>query len=132
MRPLRFSPRAPTLLHAPPHSRRHPAATRPKHGDVPRATAGMLPERAIQQTFMWTDDWGETKRWSNEVIEAYARMLPEARFAARTLNPNPHPNLNPNPGPDPNLYPNPNPNPNPDPNPNPNPNPDLSPNLTLT
>ena len=92
----------------------------------------MLPERAIQQTFMWTDDWGETKRWSNEVIEAYARMLPEARFAARTLNPNPHPNLNPNPGPDPNLYPNPNPNPNPDPNPNPNPNPDLSPNLTLT
>ena len=84
VRPLRFSPRAPTLLHASPHPRRHPAATRPKPGDAPRAAAGMLPERAIQQTFMWTDDWGETKRWSNEVIEAYARMLPEARFAALT------------------------------------------------
>ena len=80
----------------------------------------MLPERAIQQTFMWTDDWGETKRWSNEVIEAYARMLPEARFAALTLNPNPHPHPNPNlnPSPHPNLKPSPNPSPSPNPNPN--------------
>lgn len=60
-----------------------------RHNDLPipdddylELALGMLPERAIQQTFMWTDDWGETKRWSNEVIEAYARMLPEANFTA--------------------------------------------------
>ena len=104
VRPLRLSPRAPTPLT---RTTALPAApgreAPPTPGDAPRAAAGMLPERAIQQTFMWTDDWGETKRWSNEVIEAYARMLPEARCAALTLNPNPHPNLNPNPGPDPNL-----------------------------
>ena len=42
----------------------------------------MLPERAIQQTFMWTDDWGETRKWSSELREAYARMLPDANFSA--------------------------------------------------
>lgn len=78
--PLRPSPSCPALPHAPPS--RHPAATSPTLGDASRAAAGMLPERAIQQTFMWTDDWGETKRWSAEVSEAYARMLPEANFTA--------------------------------------------------
>ena len=78
--PLRPSPSCPALPHAPPS--RHPAATSPTLGDASLAAAGMLPERAIQQTFMWTDDWGETKRWSAEVSEAYARMLPEANFTA--------------------------------------------------
>merc|ERR1740130_2207222 len=54
----------------------------PPDDDHMELAMGMLPERAIQQTFMWTDDWGETKRWSAELVEAHARMLPEANFTA--------------------------------------------------
>jgi beta-phosphoglucomutase-like phosphatase (HAD superfamily) len=54
----------------------------PPDDDHMELAMGMLPERAIQQTFMWTDDWGETKRWSAELLEAHARMLPEANFTA--------------------------------------------------
>ena len=72
--PPRPSPLVPSTRrpHAPPS--RHPAATSPTLGDASRAAAGMRPERAIQQTFMWTDDWGETKRWSAELVEAHARI----------------------------------------------------------
>jgi len=54
----------------------------PPDDDHMELAMGMLPERAIQQTFQWTDDWGETKRWSAELSEAYARMLPDANFTA--------------------------------------------------
>jgi len=54
----------------------------PPGEDALEISMGMLPERAIQQTFMWTDDWGETRKWGCELREAYARMLPDANFNA--------------------------------------------------
>jgi beta-phosphoglucomutase-like phosphatase (HAD superfamily) len=53
----------------------------PEDDDVQRAM-DMMPERAIQQAFMWTDDWGETRKWGSEQREAYAKILPEFNFNA--------------------------------------------------
>merc|ERR1719373_22244 len=44
-----------------------------------RAT-GMMPERAIQNVFRWTDDWGETRRLAYEGFEAKSRLLPNWEF----------------------------------------------------
>uniref|UniRef100_A0A7S2G128 Uncharacterized protein n=1 Tax=Haptolina brevifila TaxID=156173 RepID=A0A7S2G128_9EUKA len=46
----------------------------PDDEEVMRA-AGMRPERAIQQTFRWTDDWGETQRLAFDHYEMKADVL---------------------------------------------------------
>jgi len=46
----------------------------PDDEEVMRA-AGMRPERAIQQTFRWTDDWGETQRLAFDHFEKKADVL---------------------------------------------------------
>ena len=58
------------------------AAWRILSGDTPPArhlacvlVAGMRPERAIQQTFRWTDDWGTTQRLTFEHFEKKADVL---------------------------------------------------------
>ena len=51
----------------------------PDDDDVMRAT-GMMPERAIQNVFRWTDDWGETRRLAYEGFEAKSRLLPDWEF----------------------------------------------------
>ena len=68
----------------------------PDDDEVMRAV-GMRPERAIQQTFMWTDDWGQTQQLAFAHFEAKVRSTPRhshthtqprtplARLASSTL-----------------------------------------------
>lgn len=51
----------------------------PDDDDVTRAT-GMLPERAIQSVFRWTDDWGETRRLAYEGFEAKSKLFADWEF----------------------------------------------------
>jgi len=51
----------------------------PEDDEVLRAV-GMRPERAIMQTFMWTDDWGLTQRMAYEHYEAMTRVMTEHEF----------------------------------------------------
>jgi len=51
----------------------------PDDEEVMRATS-MLPERAIQSVFRWTDDWGETRRLAYEGFEAKSRLFTDWEF----------------------------------------------------
>jgi len=51
----------------------------PDEDDVFRAQ-GMRPERAIQQIFRWTDDWGLSQQLAFEHYEAQRRVMREAEF----------------------------------------------------
>ena len=42
----------------------------------------MRPERAIQQTFRWTDDWGETQKLAFEHYQAKSSVLQSLEFEA--------------------------------------------------
>jgi len=53
----------------------------PDDDDVLRAV-GMRPERAIQQSFRWTSDWGETQQYAFEHFEAKAAMMRTRDFEA--------------------------------------------------
>jgi beta-phosphoglucomutase-like phosphatase (HAD superfamily) len=51
----------------------------PDEDEVRRAIT-MRPERAIQQTFMWTNDWGETTKYAFEHFEAKSSMMRTREF----------------------------------------------------
>jgi len=53
--------------------------THPDSSDVQRAM-GMRAERAIQQVFWWTDDWGRTRELAFDFYELYARIFREHKF----------------------------------------------------
>ncbi|KOO21949.1 phosphorylated carbohydrates phosphatase [Chrysochromulina tobinii] len=52
----------------------------PDDDEILRAI-GMRPERAIQQTFRWTDDWGETQKLAFEHYHAKNTVLRDFDFA---------------------------------------------------
>lgn len=52
----------------------------PDDDEISRAV-GMRPERAIQQTFRWTDDWGETQKLAFEHFHAKQQVLKTLDFS---------------------------------------------------
>ena len=52
----------------------------PDDDEVLRAV-GMRPERAIMQTFMWTNDWGEVQQYAFAHFEAKAKLMSTREFA---------------------------------------------------
>jgi len=53
----------------------------PDPDDIVRAT-DMRPERAIQQVFRWTDDWGRTQELAFEHYELYSKAFKSHQFVA--------------------------------------------------
>jgi len=52
----------------------------PEDAEAVQRASSMIPERAIQLVFRWTDDWGETRKLSFEYNDLFMRALGEHQF----------------------------------------------------